>query len=72
MPYYAQIDKATGYCTSVVQSSGVLESTDTLEMLPLDELEDKAGWNWDGSDWTAPAPPAATDVDAFSKARPSE
>ena len=29
MPYYAQIDKATGYCTSVVQSSGVLESTDT-------------------------------------------
>jgi hypothetical protein len=71
MPFYAQI-LSNGYCKAVVQSAGVLESTDTIQMLLLDELEDKAGWNWDGSDWTAPTPPAAADVDAFAKTRPSE
>jgi|TARA_R110000824_G_scaffold78775_3_gene198661 hypothetical protein len=72
MPFYAQIEKETGYCNAVVESSATLADTDAIQMLLLDELEAKAGWNWNGSEWTAPTPPVATDIDAFAKTRPSD
>ena len=43
MPFYAQIEKETGYCNAVVESSATLADTDAIQMLLLDELEAKAG-----------------------------
>ena len=70
MKTYAQVNKATGYCGAVVSTTGILESSDTVEMILLEEGEVRLGWSWDGSVWTAPPPPEAPDVvDALSRAR---
>ena len=49
MKTYAQVNKATGYCGAVVSTTGILESSDTVEMILLEEGEVRLGWSWDGT-----------------------
>ena len=43
MKTYAQVNKATGYCGAVVSTTGILESSDTVEMILLEEGDYSSG-----------------------------
>jgi hypothetical protein len=70
---YAQVNRATGYCGSVVSTTNPMPSTAEVEMILIADDEVRDGHSWDGKSWTAPVVVSYVRAyDLFSSLTPQE